>query len=73
MSAVALSSSSNPAKLPTGPNVATVIDEICRSMGVAPSTAEEIANLPPWTEEEANAFERTINEAFEQVEESAPP
>ncbi len=63
--------SSATAKMPVGPSAAAAWDEICRGMGITPLTTEEAANLPPWTDEEADAFERTINEAFEQIEE--PP
>ena len=59
------------AKVPGTISATAAWDEICRGMGIAPLTAEEAADLPPWTEEDANAFERTINEAFEQIE--APP
>ena len=46
-------------------------DEICAGLGIATLSAEEAANLPPWTEAEAAAFERTIEEAFEGVEPAA--
>lgn len=70
MSQVFLSSSPTPAKLPTGPTVASVLDAACRELGIAAMSDAEAAHLPPWTEEEATEFERTINEAFEQVEET---
>ena len=61
----------SPAKSLVAPSAAEALGEICAGMGIAPLTAEEAADLPPWAEEDANAFERTINEAFEQIE--APP
>ena len=56
------------AKIPTGPSVGTVLDEIRRSQGLTPLSSTELASLPPWTEEEADAFERAIFEASECVE-----
>ena len=37
-------------------------------MGIGSLSAEEAANLPPWTEDEVTAFKRTIDEVFEVVE-----
>ncbi len=59
-----------PAKLPATLSAADALGEICRGMGIAPLAADEAAALPPWTEHEAAAFERTINEAFERIEEA---
>jgi hypothetical protein len=41
-------------------------------MGITPMSAEEAANLPPLTDAELDAFERVIQEAFEQIEEPEP-
>ena len=57
-------------KTPVGPTVSELMEEFYRASDIAPPTAHEIANLFPWTDEEAAVFERTINEAFEQVEET---
>ena len=56
------------AKVPATLSAAAAWDEICRGMGISIVTAEEAANLPPWTEEEAAAFERAINESGEQID-----
>jgi hypothetical protein len=37
-------------------------------MGVESAPSEQIANLPFWSQEEADAFERTIEEVCEQIE-----
>lgn len=58
------------AKLPAGASAAQAWDEICRGLGVDPLPAPEMENLTPWNDQEADAFERTIQEAFEQVESS---
>lgn len=58
---------------PVGSSAAEAWDTICRGMGVERLSPEEAAALPPWTEEGAAAFERTIANAFERVEEPAPP
>ncbi len=57
------------AKLPPSGSAVEAWDAICRGMGITPMSAEEAASLPPMTDEEADAFERVIQEAFEQVEE----
>ena len=44
-----------------------------QSLGMVPPAKKELDDLPPWTEEEADAFERNINEAFEQVEDADLP
>ncbi len=53
--------------LPVGTSAVEAWDVICRGMGITPMSAEEAANLPPMTDEEADAFERVIQEAFEQI------
>lgn len=58
------------AKLPTGASAAQAWDEICRGLGVDPFSMPKMENPPPWNDQEADAFERTIQEAFEQVEAS---
>ena len=58
------------AKIPITLNAADALSEICRGMGIVPLSKDEAANLPPWTEQEAAAFKRTINETFEQIEEA---
>ena len=57
-----------PAGSPARTSAAAAWDEICTGLGIATLSAEEAASLPPWTAEEAAAFERTIEEAFEGVE-----
>ena len=57
-------------EVPTGPTVSEMMEEFYRVSGIVPPTAREVTNLPPWTDEEAVAFERTINELFEQIEAS---
>ncbi len=59
--------------LPVGQGAAKAWDAICRGMGITPLSAEEAANLPPLTDEELDAFERVIQETFEQIEEPEPP
>lgn len=56
--------------LPAGPTFAKEMETFYRQPGIVPPTAEEIANVAPWTEEEADAFERAINKACEQVDET---
>lgn len=70
MSLVLPPSSPTRSKLPTGPSVASVLDAACQELGIAVLSDAEAAQLSPWTEMEAAAFERTINEAFEQIEET---
>ena len=57
-------------EIPTGPTVSEMMKEFYRASDIIPPTAQEIGSLPSWTEQEAAAFERTINEAFEQVEDA---
>jgi hypothetical protein len=68
-----LTTSHPPPTLPIGPSVASVLEQFCLEAGIPSSPVRENASLPPWTEDEAEAFERTINEAFEHVEEGSPP
>ena len=42
---------------------------MCREMGIERLSPEEAANLPPWTEEEAAAFERAVADTGERIEE----
>ena len=70
MSATVDSVPSPPVKVPATVSAVAAWDEICRGMGITPLTAEEAANLPPWTEEEAKAFERAVNESGEQIDET---
>ncbi len=53
---------------PAGISAAEAWDEICAGMGIATLSAEDAANLMPWTEEEAATFARTIEEVFEHVD-----
>lgn len=64
------SAPSSPAKVPATLSAAAAWDEICRGMGIVPLSEEDAANLPPWTEEEAAAFERAVNESGEQIDET---
>lgn len=48
--------------LPIGPPAAEVWDAICRGIGIERLSPEEATALPPWTEEEAAAFERAVME-----------
>ena len=50
-------------------NAGEAWDEICRLMGLDPAKLPDAASLPPWTEEEADAFERAINDTGERIEE----
>ena len=63
-------SATSPSPAAVTMSAAEALDEICHEMGITPLTTEEAAALPPWTDEEAAAFERTINEVFEQIEAS---
>ena len=56
------------AEISTRSTVKDVLAFFWKEKGIAPPTKEELDNVPPWTEEEADAFERNINEAFEQIE-----
>ena len=62
--------SREPQKIPTGPNAAAVLDELCREAGMSTLSSVEITDLGPWTQSEAEAFERTVSEAFEHIEEA---
>ena len=57
------------AAVPTGHTVAEALDEYWRSKGMLPPSREELADLPPWPEEDAAAFERHIHEMFERIDE----
>lgn len=54
-------------KVPTGPRAADLLAEAGREMGIERLSPEEAAALPPWTEEEAAAFERAVAEAGGEV------
>jgi hypothetical protein len=43
---------------------------ISQAMGLESAPTEKISDLPPWTKEEADAFECSINEVCGQAEES---
>ena len=45
-----------------------VLRQIGQAMGVVTSPNEQLADLPPWTQEEADAFEWSIEEVCEQIE-----
>lgn len=60
---------SSSTEIPGGPTVGMVLDEIRRMEGLMPLSSADLASLPPWTDEEADAFERTIFETSEQIEE----
>ena len=49
--------------LPTGSTVAEALAEFRRVNGLSPLSEQQAAELPPWTDEEAEAFERTIRQA----------
>ena len=61
------------ATLPTGPTVAEALDAYWRSKGMTPPSREKLANLPPWPEEDAAAFEKVINDMFEQIDDEHHP
>ena len=50
-------------------NAGEAIREIMRLAGYDPDKLPDADSLPPWTEEEADAFERAVREAGGQVEE----
>lgn len=56
------------AKLPTGPTVAEELDKMYRRAGLTPPSAVDISEIPPWTEEEADAFERAVNGVCERID-----
>lgn len=64
--------SSDIAALPVlGPTVqpaGAVLRQIGQAMGLGAAPAESLADLPPWSQEEAAAFERAIEEVYEQIE-----
>ena len=49
---------------PAGP----VLRQIGQAMGLATPPTEPPADLPPWPQEDADAFERSIEEVCEQIE-----
>ena len=53
--------------------VAEALDAYFLSKGITPPSREDLANLPPWPKEDADAFERVINEMFEQIDEEQHP
>ena len=53
-----------------GPTFSELLQEFYREAGIVPPTAEEMANVPPWTDEEAVAFARSIDEVCEQIDEA---
>ena len=73
MDATIAPAETGPEKPPVTSTAASVMDGFRRMMGIIPLSEEEAAHLPPWTEEEAAAFERNINEAFEQIEDDRHP
>ena len=73
MDATIAPAETSPVKPPVTSTAASVLDTFRRMMGIIPLSEEEAAHLPPWTEEEAAAFERNINEAFEQIEDDHHP
>lgn len=56
------------AALPAVKPAGAVLRQIGQSMGLETAPAEQLADLPPWSQEEAAAFERTIEEVCEQIE-----
>ena len=57
-------------------NAGEAVRTIMRLAGYDPDKLPKAETLPPWTEEEADAFERAVKEAGGQVEEpqhSWPP
>ncbi len=49
---------------PAGP----VLRQIGQAMGLTTPPTEPLADLPPWPQEDADAFERSIEEVCEQIE-----
>ena len=50
-------------------NAGEAIRKTMRLAGYDPDKLPDVNSLPPWTEEEADAFERAVREAGGQVEE----
>ncbi len=48
--------------------VAPILRQIGQAMGLETAPTEQLVDLPPWSQEEAAAFERTIEEVCEQIE-----
>ena len=61
------------ASLPPGHTVAEALNAMCRAEGLEPSNREQLANLPPWPEEDAAAFEKVIDDMFERIDEDTHP
>ncbi len=57
-----------PASGPTVQPAGVVLRQIGQAMGLEAAPTEQLADLPPWSQEEASAFERTIEEVCEQIE-----
>lgn len=53
--------------------VGEALDAYWRSKGMEPPNREKLADLPPWPKEDADAFERVINEMFERVDKDEYP
>ena len=49
---------------PAGP----VLRQIGQAMGLTTPPTEQLADLPPWPQEDADAFERSIEEVCEQID-----
>ena len=66
--AVRPDASALPASGPTVQPAGAVLRQIGQAMGLEAALIEQLADLPPWSQEEAAAFERAIEEVCEQIE-----
>ena len=57
-----------PALGPTVQPAEAVLRQIGQAMGLEAAPTEQLAGLLPWSQEEAAAFERAIEEVCEQIE-----
>ena len=57
-----------PMGLVGGPTVTEALDDYWRSKGMTPPERKKSSQPVPWPEEDAAAFEKVINDLFEQIE-----
>ena len=65
---VAVSPATVSAPGPTVQPAGATLRQIGQAMGLETAPTERLADLPAWSQEEAAAFERTIEEVCEQIE-----
>ena len=61
------------ADLRAGHTVAEALDAMYRAEGLEPPTREQLADLPPWPKEDADAFEKIIDDLFERIDDPPRP